>query len=96
MDSYIIYPNGVKVPAEGKRLSPADDGRFTVTQLQDIVGGYIGIVDIGDMVLVYNDEGDLDDKPINQEATRLAAVSEGWKGYVAGPALVCRRGKIRA
>lgn len=96
MDSYVIYPNGSKVPAAGKRVCPSDDGRFTVTQLQDIVGGYIGIVDIGERVLIYNDEGGINDLPINLEATRLARMNEDWKGYIAGPALVCDRGMVRA
>lgn len=93
MDSYVIYPDGTKVPAEAKRTRPSDDGRFTVTQLQDIVGGYIGIVDVGDAVLVYND--DSADLPLNPEATRMARMNADWRGFVAGPAVVCGRGCIR-
>lgn len=95
MDSYVIYPNGETVPAVPRRTRTDDDDRFRVSQLQDIVGGYIGIVDIGDRVIIYNDEGDLNDLPINATATGLAKSNPEWKGYIAGPAVVCGRNKIR-
>ena len=95
MDSYVIYPNGERLPARPKRTRPSDDERFSVTQLQDIVGGYIGILDVDDGLLIYNDDGPLNDKPINVEATRIAQQNEEWKGYIAGPAIVCARGMIK-
>lgn len=93
MDSFVIYPNGNRLPAKPKRIRPSDDERFTITQLQDIVGGYIGILDVGDCVLVYND--DAEDCPLNLAATEIARRNEEWKGNISGIALVCGRGMIK-
>ena len=67
MDSYIIEPDGYERPI----LPKEKDGMFTVTQLQDIVDGYVDVEDIGENCLVYNADGDLDDKPYNRKATEL-------------------------
>ena len=91
MNNRIIYPNGDEYPIFTK-----EDGVFTVTQLQDIVGGYIGIEDIGECCLVYNDEGDLDDKPYNRKATELAReYNNEFRRIISGPAVVCSMGMIR-
>lgn len=91
-DNYILYPNGSKCPIFPKEK----DGMFTVTQLQDVVGGYIGVQDMGEQCLVYNDEGDLDDRPYNEEATALIrGFNEEFRRIVSGPVVVCRRGRIK-
>ena len=92
MDSYIIYPDGYERPI----FPGAADGMFTVAQLQDIVEGYIGIEDIGDSCLVYDDEGDLSDKIYNRKATEMVrGFNNNFHRIIAGPVVVCKRGKIR-
>lgn len=69
---------------------------FTVTQLQDIVDGYVDVEDIGENCLVYNADGDLDDKPYNRKATELVrSHNEEFRRIISGPAVVCKRGRIR-
>lgn len=92
MDSYIIYPNGNECPVFPKEK----DGKFTIAQLQDIVGGYIGVEDVEDRCLVFNDEGDLDDKIYNRKATEIIrSHDENFKRIIAGPVVVCPPGKIK-
>ena len=95
MDSYVLYPNGVKLPAMARQNRTSEnDARFSVSQLQDIVGGYIGILDIGESLMVYNDEDD--DLPLNLAATKMAmAADDQWHRYITGPVLICERGMIK-
>ena len=98
MESYVIYPDGSTQPAMPKRTRPSDDGRFSITQLQDIVDGYINIIDVPEGTLIYDDEGDVKDKPINRKATEIAMENEEFRNrrrHIAGAALMCGHGMIR-
>lgn len=90
MKDYVIYPNGDECPVYPKDA----DGLFSVAELQDIVGGYIGIEDVGNNVcVVFDDEGDLQDRSYNRRATELIrSVNPEWRRIVAGPVVVCRSG----
>lgn len=85
--NYIIYPNGYECP-----VYPKKDGKYPLTQLQDIVGGYIGIEDMEEQVVIYNDsESDL---PYNRKATELIRQT-GYKGLLSGPVVILERGLIK-
>lgn len=58
-------------------LAPRNGQRFTLAELQEVVGGYIEIVLRGRAIprgscLVVNEEGMLDGLPVNERASEMA------------------------
>lgn len=89
--NYLITPRGEKQAA-----APKDGVAFTVTELQDMVGGYITLEELGDgQLVVYDVNGAYDDKLYNETATELIRDSNPkWEGFVAGNAVVCNRVRV--
>ena len=76
-------------------------GEFTLTELQDFVGGYIEMLKIhgsvdgydGEFEMMFcNEEGKLKGLPINLIATALYAY--GFRDPVVGDVLLCRTGEV--
>ena len=97
MRAYVLTYKGERLEAKPKR---GEDGReretFPLEQMQDIVGGYIEVVGLTDEVLmVVNEEGKLNNLPLNKEATKLF-----WRcfpespDYIVGNVLVCESSMI--
>ena len=88
--SYLITPRGEKQAA-----LPKDRVAFSVTELQDMVQGYIEVKEIRDGLLVYDVDGVLNDKLYNKTATELLRdYDESFEGFVAGNAVVCERIRV--
>lgn len=91
--NYLITPRGLKQEA-----APKDGTAFSITELQDMVDGFVEIVDLDDCLLVYDVDGAWKDKLFNPEATRLLRRAhredKDFGGFVAGNAVVCH--KIKA
>ena len=86
----IIYPNGEK-----ERITPKNGVTFTVTELQDIVDGYIGIEDVEEGILVFDEDGGEKDKVLNPTATRMIMdYDPNYDGFVSGVAVLCRKDQI--
>ena len=83
----ILYANGAleaRVPAKGKR--------FTLEELQAIVGGYIGIFQLPDhRFMVLGEESALADLPLNRAASELVTSQHV---DIVGDVLVCRRAEL--
>lgn len=64
-------------------------------ELQELVGGYIETApaDSEGFLLIVNDEGKLFDLPRNKKATRLLPKFIQKKDYIAGTAVLMKRGK---
>ena len=62
-----------------------DDKQPTLKKLQEMVGGYIQIVEVEGKQIIMDEEGKLKDKPVNYEATELWNV--GYD-HIAGDAVV--------
>ena len=78
---------------------PANGNDFKLSELRSVVGGYIEVVALRDgLMMVVNEEGKLQNLPVNYNATTVLqnmAVNEGYKNdYVCGDALVCERHQI--
>ena len=77
---------------------PADGKHYTLKEMQEAVGGLIEIVttrglhELGDCIMVVNEEGKLKNLPRNTVATVLARLFPG--DYIAGPAILCSTGLI--
>lgn len=77
--AFIYQANGEIIP-----IMPKDGKFFTLKELQDIVKGYIEIVNLQDgRLMIVNEEGKLDGLKPNQEATKLYV-----NDYIVGDVLV--------
>lgn len=77
--AFIYQANGEIIP-----VMPKDGKFFTLKELQDIVKGYIEIVNLQDgRLMIVNEEGKLDGLNPNPEATKLYSYD-----YIVGDVLV--------
>jgi hypothetical protein len=84
----IIYrANGTQ-----ETVAPKNKKNFSLQELQSFVGGYIEMVFLfaisDSLVMVVNEEGKLDELPINVRATEIIRQA-GIQNTIAGDALVC-------
>ena len=87
MNSYLITPRG-----DIQEAVPKIGAAFTVTELQDMVGGYIEVMDVNGGVLVYDSDGAIKEKLYNEKATKLILDSNPeWDDFVAGNAVFCKK-----
>ena len=90
MINYLVTPRG-----EIQAAAPKDGVAFSVTELQDMVAGYITIEDIEGGYVVFDEEGAENDKLYNKTATELIRASNSeWDGFVAGNAVVCEHIRV--
>ena len=62
----------IPVEGESKEITPENGKRFTLKELQALVGGIIQYVTFPDGTdIMVNDEGKLIDLPVNPRATKL-------------------------
>lgn len=78
---------------------PVNGNNFQLSELRNVVGGYIEVVTLRDgLMMIVNEEGKLQGLPVNNNATTVLhnmAVNDGYKNdYVCGDALVCERHQI--
>ena len=84
----LIKSNGVET-----NLTPQNKTDFQLTELQKIVGGLIEIVKTKDgRTMVINEEGKVNDLPINQKASELYQYNEF--DFIAGKVLICDKNEI--
>ena len=84
----LIKTNGVET-----NLTPQNKTDFQLTELQKIVGGLIQIVKTKDgRTMVINEEGKINDLPINQKASELYQYNEF--DFIAGDVLICNEKEI--
>lgn len=90
------FPKLYKVDGSVKVMIPRDGKKFTLEELKQMVDGYIQIVPLpSGRVVVCNEEGKLNDLPINQNATEKVWYHEfpvskfGMSDVLVGNVLVC-------
>jgi hypothetical protein len=92
MKAYTLMTNGDKIltlPTSGKT--------FELSQLQQIVGGYIEIIPLRkrERLMVLNEEGKLDGLPRNDKATELWEEEYGeGTDIIVGNVLICEPSMI--
>lgn len=75
---------------------PKDGVSFTVTELQDLVDGYIDMMEVRDGVIVFDADGAENDKLYNKVATDMAReYNPNWSGFISGNAVLCTKQMIR-
>lgn len=96
MKAYILYPDGHKFQAvprpRGDAITP---DTFSWEELQDLVGGYTGMIDLAeDVVMVYNENYRMTDKEWNPHADALLSKCKIKTEPMRGPVLVCLKSMI--
>lgn len=74
--------------------SPKNGKDFSLKELQEIVGGYIEIIDLKDGYMVINEEGKFLDLPLNADATTLYMCVTNINDYIVGDVLICPKNQI--
>lgn len=70
-------------------VSPANNKHFTLQELQEYVGGYIEVVYLSKkLVMVINEEGKLNNLPINNKATVIYLAMNKNVDVIVGDVLV--------
>lgn len=88
----LIKPNG-----ETTEVSPKSGNLYALEELQGYVGGYIELINLPqNQFLVINEEGKLNNLPLNRKATSLARFcgAIARTDFIVGPALVIRQNEI--
>ena len=87
MKNAIVYPSGYTEDL----ADPGEDG-YSLGELQEIVGGYIEIVQATNgRIAVLDEEGKLKDKELNALATQMAGENNLRPGdYLVGTVLFCQ------
>jgi hypothetical protein len=79
----------LKTTGEVLEVEPKNKTDFSLEELQEIVGGYIEIVQLGDRkVMVVNEDGVFFNLPINTKATNL------YNSVIVGDVLICKSNQI--
>ena len=83
----------IKSTGEEIEVFPKNKTDFQLTELQKIVGGFIEIVKTKDgKTMVINEEGKVNDLPINQKASELYPYNEF--DFIVGDVLICNENEI--
>ena len=83
-----------KAGGSTKTVYPAGK-TFNLDELQSFVGGYIEIIYLNDNeLMVVNEEGKINDLPVNVNATEIFWKHLNTSDYICGDALVCEQKMI--
>lgn len=93
MENSKIY----KASGEIIDIYPENNKNFSLTELQNIVGGYIEIIltNKPGYLLVLNEEGKLQNLRYNEEATKLVDKVIQNKDFIVGDVLYCKKRFIK-
>ncbi len=81
----------VKTDGTVTEVRPKNGIDFVLEELQEIVGGYIEIVNIKDGLMVVNEEGKIKNLPIN----KLATIIYNRSDIIHGDVLLCDTDQIK-
>ena len=82
------------IPAAGeaREIAPADGQRFSLAELQAMVGGYIEALRAPDgRWLFLNEDGKRLELPVNAAVTQLMALRLQPGDYIVGDVIICNR-----
>ena len=84
------YPT-VYTPENGKWLCEPKNGRtFALTEMQEIIGGYIEPIRLNDgRMIIVDEEGKSKGKAVNIPATNILRRDHFTTDYIVGTAIVC-------
>jgi len=78
-----------------EEIQPKNGKGFKLEELQEIVGGYIETIYLKNgMVMVVNEEGKINNLPLNKNAT-VYVHAHDFADVIVGNALVCKQNEIK-
>ena len=84
----------IKSNGEEINVIPNNKKDFQLDELQKYVGGFIEVVRTkGNKIMVINEEGKINDLPINQKASQFYQYNEF--DFIVGDVLICQSNEIR-
>jgi hypothetical protein len=90
MKGRVLYVDGRE-----EFIEPKNGTDFSLEELNNIVGGYIEILPLGDdRIMVVNEEGKLNRLPVNMKATYIVN-GIGYKDTIVGNVLVCHSSMVK-
>lgn len=79
-----------------EKTAPRNGADFSLTELQEAVGGYVEMVHLtDDIVMLVDEEGKLKGRDINVAATALYGAWVGHDDIIVGDVLVCKRREVQ-
>lgn len=86
----------IKTTGENKQVEPQNGTDFQLKELQQIVGGYIGIAYLSDdEIMVYNEDGKLKGLKQNEKATERYRADVYAFDYIVGDVLICKTSQVK-
>lgn len=86
----------LKSNGEEQFVTPECGNRFSLEELQKIVGGYIELIYLRNYLMIVNEEGKIYNLPINVDATEVARFNQSImpNDYIVGDVLICENTEI--
>ena len=85
-----------KANGEVLDIEPKNETGFQLEELQAIVGGLIQIIEINDTeIMVINEEGKLENLPLNEQATAIYQKQVYYGDFIVGDVLICKNEEVR-
>ena len=79
-----------------ENVMPQKGKHFSLKEMQEIVDGYIEILDLQNgKLIILNEEGKLEGLPYNMAATIMYRSAYMTYDYIVGDVLVCDKNQIR-
>ncbi len=95
----IVLGLGEALPAVrpvGEEVHPANGTDFTLAEAQALVGGLIEVFHLADgRLMVGNEEGKLEQLPVNVEATIIFRRTFGPRDTIVGDVFICKDSELR-
>lgn len=87
----------IKQDGTKKEVEPNNGSDFQLKEMYELIGcSMIQIIEIGDQIMVIDEEGKFEPTPHkNEKATELASNYLFAGDYIAGDALVCESGEVK-
>lgn len=83
------YGSHMKADGTTTQVNPENGSTFTLKELQAIVGGYIEFIYFEHTIMVVNEEGRLNNLPINDKATDIYFKRFGDRSAIVGDVFMC-------
>ena len=80
----------IKADGTEQEVLPKDGKYFSLEEMQEIVGGFIEMISCNDQnfLCVLNEEGKINELPINEKATKLVDKIISPDDYLVGDVLI--------
>lgn len=88
----LIKPDGSE-----KTVIPSNGKDFKLEELKKFVGGWIEIIRLNnEQIMVINEEGKLEELPVNMVATKLfQQIFSGTSDFIVGTVLICHQSLVQ-